>query len=172
MEQTKKFNWGYFIIGVLFLMSSVVAFRNPGSSLSIVILLFGISALTKGVFELFFRNQMKKITGYKGIGSIIIGIFDILLGILLLCNMGLSLFLLPFVFAGWFIIDSIWNLVLSYQFKEVSKAYYWFSMVLSILGIILGFVLLLNPLTSVFSLVFLIGCYFMVTGINFIVLSF
>ncbi|HAP7645602.1 TPA: hypothetical protein IVV33_002984, partial [Enterococcus faecium] len=49
---------------------------------------------------------------------------------------------------------------------------YWFTIIVNILGILLGIFLLFNPISSALTLSFLVGFYFMLFGITHIVYAF
>ena len=98
-------------------------------------------------------------TGYKGKTPLVVGIIDILVGIFFLFNIGAGVVVLPFVFAVWFIADSVFALLAADLAKGVSNGYYWFTVIVNILGIILGIMLLFNPISSALTLSFLVGFY-------------
>ncbi|HAP9234537.1 TPA: hypothetical protein IWI47_001253, partial [Enterococcus faecium] len=56
--------------------------------------------------------------------------------------------------------------------RGVSEGYYWFTIIVNILGILLGIFLLFNPISSALTLSFLVGFYFMLFGITHIVYAF
>lgn len=86
--------------------------------------------------------------------------------------MNASVLALPFVFAIWFIVDSIFGLFNLDLARQHSNGYFWFSLIIDILGIIVGFMLLFNPISSALTLSFLVGFYFMMWGITQIVYAF
>nr|WP_265458635.1 DUF308 domain-containing protein [Enterococcus sp. HY326] len=168
----RKFNLGYFILGLLFIFISIISFRDPASNLVALVIFFAVMAILKGIFEIAIRRPLQNTTGGKGTFVLVMGIIDIILGIFLLFNMSAGVLALPIIFAIWFIIDSIGELMISSAFKEVSTGYYWFMVIVNILGIILGFILLFNPLSAALTLAFLVGIYFMITGITYLVAAF
>lgn len=166
------FKWGNLIVGVLFIITSLIAFRNPVGNLAGITVFFGIIAIIKGLFDVFFRNKVKKITGMPGTSLLIIGVFDILLGILLLFNLATSIMALPFVFATWFLVDSLGGLFSLEQARALSTANYWLQLIVSVLGIVISIALLFDPITSALTLSFLVGFYLMWIGIFYIVEAF
>lgn len=86
--------------------------------------------------------------------------------------MSFGVLALPYIFAIWFIIDSIGELLIADVFKAVSRRYYWFKVVMNVLGLILGIMMLFNPIVSALTISFLVGLYFLTSGIDFIVSSF
>lgn len=172
MNERKTVDWGSLLLGILFVFVSLMSFQDPVGNLVAIVLVFAIFAFLKGIFELFLRNRMKELTGYKGKMSLVIGIIDILIGIFFLFNIGAGVIALPFVFAIWFIADSVLALFTADLAKGISTGYYWFTVVINILGILLGIMLLFNPISSALTLSFLVGFYFMIFGINHIVYAF
>lgn len=174
MEESKKqgFDWGSLLLGILFVITSLLSFQDPTGNLVAIVLVFAIFAIIKGIFEIFMRNKLKQLTGYKAHAPIVVGIIDIIIGIYFLFNLNVGIAVLPFVFAIWFILDSLFGLVTIDLAKSVSTGYYWFTLIVDIIGLILGVVLLFNPLSSALTLSFLVGFYFMLFGITQIVYAF
>ncbi|WP_301356794.1 HdeD family acid-resistance protein [Enterococcus spodopteracolus] len=162
-------DWGSLVLGILFVLVSLISFRDPVGNLVAIVIVFAIFAILKGLFELFLRSRVKELTGYKGKMPMVIGIIDLLIGIFFIFNIGAGVVALPYVFAVWFIIDSVLALFTADLFRGISEGHYWFTVVINVLGILLGIMLLFNPLSSALTLSFLVGFYFMVVGINQIV---
>ena len=76
------------ILGILFVIVSLMSFQDPVGNLMAIVVVFAIFAFLKGIFELFVRNRMKELTGYKGKTPLVVGIIDILVGIFFLFNIG------------------------------------------------------------------------------------
>lgn len=169
MKESRKIDWGSLVLGILFVLVSLISFRDPVGNLVAIVIVFAIFAILKGLFELFLRSRVKELTGYKGKMPMVIGIIDLLIGIFFIFNISAGVVALPYVFAVWFIIDSVLALFTADLFRGISEGHYWFTVVINVLGILLGIMLLFNPLSSALTLSFLVGFYFMVVGINQIV---
>ncbi len=172
METKRGFDWGSLILGILFVITALFSFNDPVGNLVAIVVVFAVFSILKGVYELFMRRSLKELTGYKATMPIILGIIDILIGVFLLFNMKAGILALPFIFAIWFIIDSIFGLFGLDVARAHSTGYYWFSLIINILGIIVGIMLLFHPLSSALTLSFLVGFYFMMFGISAIVYAF
>lgn len=170
--QENRFDWGNFLLGLLFIGISFVAFRNPSGSLASLTVIIGISAIAKGLFDIFLRNRLKHLTGVKSSLLIVTGILDIIFGGILLFNINVGMISLAYVFAAWFLVDSISGLFSLDLARAVSTTYYWFNLIVTILGIFVGISLLFNPLTSALTLSFLVGFYLMWFGILNLVKAF
>lgn len=173
MSSSKKgFNLIHFILGLILLVTGLVSFFNPLRSLVAIVVVFAITALLEGVMQLAFRSRLNDYTGYQSRTILISGVLDILIGLLLLFNINAGLITLPYIFAIWFIIDSIGELLVSDVFKSSNNGYYWFKIIMNVLGLILGIMMLFNPIVSALTISFLVGFYFLTAGIDFIVTSF
>ncbi|MGX7417842.1 HdeD family acid-resistance protein [Carnobacterium gallinarum] len=168
----RKTDWGSLILGVLFIITALFSFQDPIGNLATIVIIFALMAILKGLFELFFRNKLKELTGIKAYVPIVTAVANIVIGAYLLFNLDIGITILPYVFATWFLIDSILGLFTLDLAKNVSTGHLWFTVIVTILGIILGLMLLFNPISSALTLSFLVGFYFMVFGINQIVYAF
>ncbi|GGC95485.1 HdeD family acid-resistance protein [Enterococcus wangshanyuanii] len=174
MNETRRngIDWGSLVLGILFVLTALLSFQDPAGNLIAIVMVFAFFAIIKGIFEIFVRNRLKELTGYKAYGPIVLGVIDIIIGIYLFFNLNIGIAVLPFVFAIWFIVDSIFGLFALDLAKSVSTGYFWFTLIINVLGIILGFMLLMDPLSSALTLSFLVGFYFMLYGITHIVYAF
>lgn len=172
-EQSKRgIDWGSLILGILFVLTSLISFQDPAGNLVAIVMVFAVFAIIKGVFEIFVRNRMKELTGFKAYAPVVLGIIDIIIGVYFLFNLNIGVAALPFIFAIWFIVDSVFGLFTLDMAKSIGTGYFWFTVIVDVLGIVLGIVLLFNPLSSALTLSFLVGFYFMLFGITHIVYAF
>jgi len=70
------FQWGPFILGILSLILSFLAFNHPMVSILSVAFFFAVGAILKGIYELFFRRALRQFVNYNSTLLIIIGIVD------------------------------------------------------------------------------------------------
>ena len=165
------FDFGSLLIGILSLLVGVIALRNPLASLASIVMYYGVFAILKGIVEIVLRNKVRK---YHTSGNILLftGIINIIFGLLLVFNVEIGMIVMPMVFAFWFLFDSIMGIFRARPIKEFSNSKYWLSIILSVLGIILGILLIDNPFASMFTLVSLVGFYFILLGIRYVVDAF
>ncbi|MCG4584315.1 DUF308 domain-containing protein, partial [Anaerosalibacter bizertensis] len=96
---------------------------------------------------------------------IVIGIFYLLIGLHLIMEPSISLTLLPIIFASWFIIDSIRNIMIAFRLRKIDKRWFWINFILGILGMFIGIFLISNLYVAVISISSLIALYFLVGGV-------
>lgn len=159
-------------MGILFLLVSLVAFQNPETSLVAIVIYFAVTAIINGIYSLFIRTRIKEFTGYRFTGFLVLAIAEILIGLVLLFRLDTGIIALAYVFALWFIMDSVRNLFLLGPTRLVSVPLYWFSMIVNILGIFVGFSLIVDPIVSLLTISFLVGFYFLMNGLIYIVGAF
>ncbi|MGX7091799.1 HdeD family acid-resistance protein [Hutsoniella sourekii] len=166
------FNWGSFLLGIFYIIIAVMAFRNLDASLFAVVAVIGVTAIIKGIFELFFRRRLKEYTGYKSTLLIVTGVIDILIGLFVLFNFTASLVALPYIFAFWLIFDAISAMVTAGPIRLVSNTRFWLVIAMAIFGLILGGWLFFHPVTGLITIAVMVGVYFLFNGIMAIISAF
>jgi len=153
-----------FLIGILFIAAALTAFRNPVGNLFAVAVVFGIMAILSGLWSIthVWNCKLRFVTG----------LIEIVIGVLLLAHLEFIASIIPYVFAVWFICNSVTNLTLVSFAKNYGCGHYWFLLLMGILGIAIGVALFFHPVISMLTLAFLVGFYLMIVGLIHIVLAF
>lgn len=167
----KRFDWLSLLVGILMLLAGGYTLFAPLGVLLSLPLVLGVLAIAKGVQTLWLRHQVNEILVQKSSWLLWLGIIDIVIGLLFIIRMGLALDVIVFIFAVWFIFDAIFEIMTARVFKA-DKGYYWLLIILSVLGLILGIILLFNPLLASATLVWLIAFYLIFIGIGKIIQAF
>lgn len=169
----KAFDWSAFVLGVLLIILGFASLYHVDKTLKFICVMVGIGALAKGIYELWLRNNMNRWIGIRPTRLLWMAILDILLGLLFLFFHAAGVLTISYIFAIWFIIDCVGQLSVANFFKDVSGAgRYWFMIILNVLGIVLGVVLLFNPLLSAVTLVWLIATFVIICGVLAIAAAF
>lgn len=163
-EKTHKFSWGFFLVGVLFVLCSLLAFYDPAANLEAFAVFFAILAILNGVW--LFISPIT--SGLR----IVMGVIDVLIGIFMLFNIGFAMMALPYIFAIWFIADSVFRLINLPYTRALGNGYFWLSLVVNALGVVVGILLLFQPVTAALTFSFLVGFYLMMIGIESIIIAF
>jgi uncharacterized membrane protein HdeD (DUF308 family) len=64
------------------------------------------------------------------------------------------------------------KLTLTNHVKSLENGYHVFHIVINVICLVIGLSLLFNPISSALTLVFLVGFYFMLTGITYLISAF
>ena len=153
-----------FLVGILFIAAALTAFRNPVNNLFAIAVIFGIMAILSGLWSITHVWSCKL--------RFVTGLIEIAAGILLLVHLEFVASIMPYIFAVWFICNSITNLTLLSYAKNYGCGHYWFLLLMGILGIAIGVALFFNPVIAKLTLAFLVGFYLMIVGLIHIVLAF
>lgn len=143
------------LLGIGFIVLGTMALNRPISTLGFLVFFFGGLAVIRGISTIFGFGAItsKESKGFR----VFLGIFDIIIGIILLSNLIRGALFLGILFAAWFMIETIGNLFLNTRFKQ-SKG---FGKILILLFDIISFafaiLLLFNPIIATLTLPKLVG---------------
>lgn len=170
--RSSGFSWTSLLLGIVALVAAGIAFADPAANLLALTIFLGIAALIVGVIQIYCKFAPEQVPGASPNILLFLGILNVIFAIILLANLWTGLILLPILFSIWFIIASVLMLTDAWTAKFVSKGYYWFKVILCVLGIIIGILLLFDPLFAALTLSFLVGFYFLFFAINYFVDAF
>ncbi len=174
-SSTRKSNFGWpeLILGIIFIALGIYTLINPSSSFLGVVAIYGVAAIITGIVDIVLYVKLERRTGFGPVVSLAAGIFSTIAGILILLNPGAGGRAISVMFPIWFISHCISHLATGGITRFVAgNTYYIFSLVINILGILLGTMLLFNPVASAFSVTWLVGIYLIVLGVGNIVMAF
>lgn len=164
----KGTDWGKLILGILLIITSLISFNNPNFNVLNVVIVFGIVMIASGIQMIAAAVKSEK----SNVLLILFGVITIILGILIIVTLWYSLLITPYFFAMWCLVQSISGLFTLSEIRKVSKGAFWFSLIMNILGIVVGLLLFYHPVVSYFTLAFTVGMGFMFIGIKNIVEAF
>ena len=145
MRCRSKFGWMELMIGILLIVLGIFTFLRPGSVL----------------------------TGFGPVVALVSGILSVIAGLLVMVYPGAAAWALTIFFPLWFIMHCISRLTHLGIIRYVAgSGYYYFSLILNIIGLVLGFLMLLQPALAFLSMGFVIGAYLILLGIDSLVLAF
>ncbi|AKP67125.1 HdeD family acid-resistance protein [Companilactobacillus ginsenosidimutans] len=173
MESSKhKFDWFGLIIGILSIWVGYEVMTHPLNSLSAIAIILGIFAIARGVYELWFGSQMNKYLGTGSGFTIFSAIISILVGILFIANLKIGVVATIYIFAIWFLVDSIFQLFTARLYSFFGKGYYWLIVILACFSLLFAIILLFNPALAGGFIVFMLAFFFIATGIAEIIEAF
>ena len=167
-----KFNWFSLVVGVILFVEGIVTFIHLVTTLEFISIIIGVTAVVKGLYELWFKHVLDTTTEEKTLGLFAMGIVDLVLGFLFIFKAATGAQVVAYIFALWFIFDAIVQLAASKQFKNAGKAHYVWMIVLNVIALILGIALLFNPLLASIAIVWIVSIYLVVTGISQFIAAF
>lgn len=152
------------LVGLFFIVISIIVFTSPMTSFVALALLFSISFLLGGIAEIIFaltnRDQLRNWGWTLGFG-----ILTTLVGILLILNTELSMSVLAFYIGFLVLFRSIAAISFAVDVKRYGGTQWGSLMVFGILGAIFAFILLWNPVFAGLSIVVFAGLSIFFSGL-------
>lgn len=170
LKKTIKHWYIPLLVGIFFIIVSVVSFAWPESSLLALSLLFALSFLFGGLSEIVFSLANREQLDNWG-WSLAFGIVTLIVGILLLLNPALSITTLAFYIGFVVLFRSISTIGFAMDIKKYGSKNWGALLVLGIIGTIVAFILIWNPIFAGLSVVILIALSFLFAGLFNIFLS-
>lgn len=158
------------LVGLFFVIVSIVAFGRPESSFLALSILFALSLLFGGLSEVIFSISNRTQLDNWG-WSLAFGIITFVVGILLVINPALSMITLAFYIGFIFLFRSFATIGFALDIKKYGNKKWGGLLALGILGATFSFILIWNPVFAGLSAVILIGLNFLFAGIFSIYLS-
>lgn len=158
------------LVGVFFVVVSVVVFFSPKSSLLALSLLFSLSFLFGGLSEIIFSMINKDQLDHWG-WSLAFGIITFIVGVLFLINPSISLTVLAFYIGFVILFRSISTIGFAIDVKKYGSKSWSTLLVLGIIGAIVSFILIWKPVFAGLGVVVLIALSFLFAGLFNIVFS-
>ncbi|MDR1678388.1 MAG: DUF308 domain-containing protein [Prevotellaceae bacterium] len=166
-----KFWWLSLILGILFVGLGVAMMFTPGLTYVTLSLLFSVFIFAAGIFEIIFSVSNKDTLSGWG-WYLAGGIIDLLFGILLLAIPELSLAIIPFLLAFWFMFRGFAAIGFSIDLNRVGSHNWGWYLVFGILAIICSIVILFHPSVGALASVYIAAFAFVFIGIFRIMLAF
>ena len=163
--------WLSLILGVLFILLSIWIFRTPATSYISLSILFSTFIFISGIFGIIFSVSNRK--QMRGWGWFLAGaIMDLLVGTLLITHPLMTMAILPFYVGFWVLFRGVLGIGFSFQLKSFGVPNWGLLLVLGILTIVFSFLLLMNPVFTGLSIVYMTALAFVVMGIFRMILAF
>lgn len=166
------FDWPEFITGIVFLVAAYFVAKQPKAALLSLVFIFAVAALLSGITTFAGLGKLRRDTGMRANFALVFAILDIVVGIIFIMKPTVGLVTLGYLFAFWFIIDSLERLTVASVLRNFGTGYYVLSIILDILGLVMGILLLFNPMIAILSINLLLAIYFAIFGINAILIAF
>ena len=165
MRGRSRFGWSQFIMGVCLVLLGVFTFLRPRSIFDGIAVVYGAAAVVTGICDIVIYIKEERFTGFGPVVSLVAGILSVMTGI----AEGVVALLFPL----WFIAHCISRLAHSAIIRFVAGSfYYYFSLVVNIVGLVLGFLMLLQPILTFLTLGYLIALCLVAFGIDCILMAF
>jgi len=136
--------WLLTIVGMLITLLGVWVYNNPVENYMGLSILFSIIIFISGIFEITFALSNAKII--KGWGWLLSsGIFDLVIGIILISRQDISMAILPFIFGIWLLFRGIVQISRGILLREAHFTNWGWSVFGGLIITVFGFMVVYNP---------------------------
>ncbi len=172
MKGRSVFGWLGLAEGILLILLGVATYARPESAIAGFVMLYGIMAIVVGIIDILLYVRMERYTGFGPVVSLISGILSVMTGLMLLVYPTAGKIILTILFPLWFISHCISRLSSLNRIRLFSGNFaYCFTLILNVIGLILGMMMLIHPWLSLLSIRYIISFYLILLGIDCILLS-
>ncbi len=167
--------WLVLLRGIVMLLMGILLVSRPLPTLIVLVYLLGFYWFFDGIFTLIASIRGRKSHKDWGWGGIFVGIISVLAGVVVFTQPYISAVIgvtfVIYVVAFMVLASGIWSIITGIRLrKEISNE--WSMILGGMLSAIFGILLMINPLVSAMTLVWLMGMFALSGGIILIVISF
>lgn len=170
MRDRSGYGWLQLLTGIVLVLFGIITYVRPGNTMAWLVVIYGLIAIVTGICDIILYVKTTRFTGFGPMMSLVTGIFSIMAGAMLLVYPGTGIAVMVVLLPIWFIAHCISRLCqLSFIREESGPFHYWFTLVVNIGGLVLGFLMIIRPYISFLAVGMLIGTYLLLTGVDMII---
>jgi uncharacterized membrane protein HdeD (DUF308 family) len=166
----EKHWWQIALRGFIALIFGILVLAWPGVSLFIFAIIFGAYVFVDGIFTLVAAVNYKAGAGRRT-WLFIRGIAGIIVGLITFFWPAITALALVIIIAAWALVTGVMELIFAFRANQDS-AIRWMFAISGILSLILGALMLVQPLLGALVIMWIIGAYAVLAGILLIILGF
>jgi uncharacterized membrane protein HdeD (DUF308 family) len=166
----EKHWWQIALRGFLALIFGILVLAWPGVALAILAIIFGAYVFVDGIFTLVAAVNYKAGAGRRT-WLFIRGIAGIVVGLITFFWPAITALALVIIIAAWALVTGVMELIFAFKANQDS-AIKWMFAISGILSLILGALMLAQPIIGALVIVWVIGAYAVLAGILLIILGF
>lgn len=172
MRRRSGLEWLEIVQGILLILLGIYTLLRPEGMITGIVVIYGILAVIMGIADIVLYIRVEQNIGFGPVVSLISGILSVMSGLMLLIFPGAGKAVLSLLFPIWFIAHCISRLSHLNTIRIIAgNFYYYFTLIVNIIGIVLGFLMIVFPWVSILSMGWLIGAYLIIFGIDCLVMA-
>ena len=148
-----------YIAGILLIILGIITLFNPIEQLMTVSLIIGIGLVISAFnnFEGFYHLRLKRF--------IVLGIIDLISGVVMIFQPGITAFLIPFVVGAWLFSNGMTKICSAFWLGGAGISGWWLMLLNGIVLVIFSLAVCASPLFSAVSIMMLLSIELIVAGI-------
>lgn len=163
--KTLLLSWSELSVGLATILLGLVLTICPGLASSVVFNVIGVAGIIIGIVHLV-RYFMLDAQASLSSNGMFAGLIWVVSGILIISLKSFLLSLLPFFFGLLMLIGGIGKLQYTLNFKRMGAARWYLELAATILSVIFGVVILINPFSTALLLMRIIGVALLIEGVQ------
>lgn len=176
MKRSFGFGWCELIVGLLLVALGVFTFLRPDSVLTGAVIIYGIIAVVMGIEDIIIYARLSRFTGFGPTVALVSGIFSVMCGAMITADPEIGKWALTVLIPVWFMAHCIGGLTRAGVVRLVSGNFrYVITLIVNILGLVLGFFMIFSPAMSFMTLrilSYIAAVYFIIFGAESIISAF
>ena len=154
-----KMRWNFYITGVILILLGALTFKYPLEAIMTAGFFIGIGLVASGLnyFSGWYFFRLKRF--------IALGLLDLLAGVIMILQPGLSAFLMPFVIGLWLLSTGIARTCAAFWLGGAKIQGWWYMLLNGLVLIIAALLMCASPLFSAISIMYLLAGILITAGI-------
>jgi uncharacterized membrane protein HdeD (DUF308 family) len=165
VDRSLRHWWVFLLRGLLFIITGIYMICSPASSYVALGFLFGLVIFLAGIAELL--HAIRKHETDNRAWHLMLGIIDILLGLILMAHVAAGITILRIVVGIWFIFRGM----SLFGFSRLTGQS-WVLILGGILTVFFGLLVIFNPVFGAMTIILWTAIAFIITGIFNVMLAF
>lgn len=154
-------------ISIMFIIIGIIMVIMPKMSLEVLGIILSVILIINGIILMI--TDIKLNNNFIPVDMLPASMLSILLGIMMLIYPNILSIIIPLMLGTWFIMTSIFKIRLTLYLSKIQNTPWLLLMLISILSIVCGFILILNPIDSSVAITLFIGTVIIVYAISDII---
>ncbi len=154
---TRRNNIWHLVAGIIMAVMGIYVWFNPAVTMVALAMYLGVLFIVVGAG--YFAFSFSFDSGWY----MLVGLLDILVGVIFLVNLGVTAASMPVIFALWCLAVGVIQVVTAFRYKKEGFPWAW-TMIAGILGIVFAFLILAYPAVGAATITALMGAYILLYG--------
>ena len=165
-KDIKNHQWCLIIIGVIMVLLGIYSMFHSDKEILSIVMLIGFGFVICGIAHIFAYRLYAKDSADHPNWFISQGVFEIILGFVLIANLGVTSLSMPLMVAFWAIFDGVMRTTASCQLKKAGIVKWRVLLITGIISLFFALLLLARPYATVIGATFLIGAALFAWGLT------
>lgn len=170
MKRHTGYGWLELIEGILLIILGALSMISPSGILRWITILYGLMAVVTGITDIIFYAKTERYIGFAPCICLITGVLSVITGLAMLVYPHIGELVVTLLLPIWFIAHSLSKLCHLGYIRHLYKGrYFYVTLVINVIGLILGVLMIFWPQIALFSVGFVIGTYLMILGVDSVI---